>query len=204
MEEMIYETIEYRGYTIKIMYDTNAESPREWDNLGTIYSNCRDYNPDGHDIDELLNDKELSVDHVWVKVYAYMHGGITIRCTPFNCVWDSGVFGFIVTSKEKAMKYCGFDKWGEEEEKKVESILVGEIETLNDYYTGSVYGFSILKEDEMIDSCYGYYGDGALKELEAECKGIIDNIAREYRRDRIEYLRKRVKEKGRQLCLPMF
>lgn len=38
------ESIDYKGMTIKVCYDENPESPREWDNLGTIYSNHRDYN----------------------------------------------------------------------------------------------------------------------------------------------------------------
>lgn len=204
MEEIIYETIEYRGYTIKIVYDTDSESPRVWDNIGTIYSNCRNYNPDGHDIDELLDIKELSVDHVWVKVYAYIHGGITIKCTPFGCAWDSGLFGFIVASKEKAMRYCGFKTWGEEEEKKVESILQGEIETLNDYYTGSVYGYVVEKNGEVMDACYGFYGDDGLKQINADCRDLIDFYIKKARRERIEYLRRKLKKKGKQLCLPMF
>lgn len=213
MEEMIYETIEYRGYTIEIVYDTDPESPRMWDNIGKIYSNHRDYNPDGHTLSELFEDpdyqdedgnfnqEKFDKDYIWLKIYAYIHGGIIIRCSsPYSCSWDSGLFGIIAVAKDDAMKEFGLKG----ERTHIEKILSAEIKELNDYYTGDVYGFRILKEDEVVDSCYGYYGDDALKELEAECKGIIDNRVREYRRDRIEYLHKRVKEKGRQLCLPMF
>ena len=30
------EKIEYKGYTIKVKLDEDNESPREWDNLGTM------------------------------------------------------------------------------------------------------------------------------------------------------------------------
>lgn len=35
------ETITYRGYKIEIHYDSDPESPREWDNLGTIVGFAR-------------------------------------------------------------------------------------------------------------------------------------------------------------------
>lgn len=49
------ETISYKGHEIGIYYDEYAESPRVWDNLSMIYSNSRRYNPDGLDIDDLMN-----------------------------------------------------------------------------------------------------------------------------------------------------
>lgn len=215
MEET-YKTIEYRGYTIKIVYDTDSESPRVWDNIGTIYSNHRDYNPDGHTLSELLENPdyqdedgnfdrdEFDKDYIWLKVYAYIHGGITIRCTPLNCRWDSGLFGFIVAKKEEAMKICGFKTWGEEEAKKVDSILRGEIETLNYYYTGSVYGYIVEKDGEVMDACYGFYGDDGLRQIKTDCRDLIDYWVKKARKDRIEYLRRELKKKGKQLCLPMF
>lgn len=215
MEE-IYEAIEYRGYTIKIVYDNDTEGPRVWDNVGVIYSNCRGYDPDGHTLSELLENPDyqdedgnfdqskFDEDHIWLKVYAYIHGGITIRCTPFSCQWDSGLFGYIVAKKEEAMKICGFKTWGEEEAKNVESVLRGEIETLNDYYTGSVYGYIIEEDGAQMDSCWGFYGDGGLEQIKSDCRYYVDDQIKKARRDRIKYLRKRIREKGRQLCLPMF
>lgn len=208
-----YKTIEYRGYDIEIVYDADPENPRMWDNVGTIYSNHRDYNPDGHTLGELLknpdyqdedgnfNQEKFDKDYIWLKIYAYIHGGITIRCSsPYSCPWDSGLFGIIAVTKDDAMKEFGLK--GEHDH--IEKILSAEIKDLNDYYMGNVYGYQIMEGDEMIDSCYSYYGDDGLEDLKSECKSIIDNRLKEYRRDRIKYLRKRIREKGRQLCLPMF
>lgn len=54
------ETISYKGHEIGIYYDEYAESPRAWDNLSMIYSNSRRYNPDGLDIDDLMNEIGIS------------------------------------------------------------------------------------------------------------------------------------------------
>ena len=77
-------SIEYKGMTIRISYDENAESPREWDNVGTIYSNHRDYNPDGHKIDEIENEdgelvsEELDRKFIWLPIYYYEHSGLSV------------------------------------------------------------------------------------------------------------------------------
>lgn len=36
-----------------------------------------------------------------IPIYAYSHGGITIRDTPFSCSWDSGHIGFCCSDDEK-------------------------------------------------------------------------------------------------------
>lgn len=63
--------------------------------------------------------------------------------------------------------------------KRIEEYLKGEIETLDDYYTGEVFGYRITPEDDDsndLESCWGFYGTDSLKEMEAECRHIIDNL----------------------------
>ncbi len=186
MDDRIYKQEEYRGYTIKVLYDDNPQSPREWDNLGTIYSNHRRYDPDGHSIDEIIDDetgkldKEFVKSHIMLEIYAYEHGGITIstgRGGQFSDPWDSGLFGIIAVSKEKAIKEYGKKICTKEVREKALKYLEGEIETLDQYYTGDVYGYVIEDEDECeIDSCWGYYGSEWVdKDLIPECKAIIDH-----------------------------
>ncbi len=48
---------------------------------------------------------------------------------------------------------------------------------LDNYYTGEVFGYRIMPEsddDNELDSCWGFYGTECMKELEAECRHIID------------------------------
>lgn len=178
------ESIDYKGMSIKIYYDEDPDSPREWDNLGTIYSNNRNYNLDNHDIDELLdedgelNEKELSKHFIWLPVYAYEHSGITVSTGhgyPYNDGWDSGLFGIIAVSKERVRKEYGWKKITEERRKRIEKYLDGEIEVLDMYFTGEVYGYVAEDEEENhIESCWGFFGDGGLEEAIREAKGAID------------------------------
>lgn len=185
MDDRIYKQEEYRGYTIKVLYDDDPQSPREWDNLGTIYSNHRRYDPDGHSIEEIIDsetgklDKEFVKNHIMLRIYAYEHGGITLstsRCGQFSDPWDSGLFGIIAVSKEKASKEYGKKICTKEVRERALRCLEGEVETLDMYYTGDVYGYVIEDEDECeIESCWGYYGSEFIdKDIIPECKAIID------------------------------
>ena len=156
----IAKKIDYKGHTIEIFYDECCESPREMDNLGTIYSNHRDYNPDGHKIDELGEDAEAINEtlkgYYWLPIYAYIHSGIALSTSntsyPFNDSWDSGLFGIIAVPKDNNEAKC----LGEEKSLKV---LRCEIDELNDYYQGYCYGYKVTnKYDEEISSCWGYIG----------------------------------------------
>lgn len=99
------------NYLIKIELDNEPESPREWDNLGTMvcfhgrYSlgDKHDYKPEQFNgWDDM--EKSLIKEHdicVILPLYLYDHSGITISTTSFSCQWDSGKVGFIYISKKK-------------------------------------------------------------------------------------------------------
>lgn len=180
-----YQTEEYRGYTINIYYDESGESPRDWDNFGTIYSNSRSYNPDKHSIEEIMNDShngfsdDFKENYIWLKVYGYEHGGLTIRASengnPFACPFDSGLFGIIAVSKAEAVRQFGKKICTKKVRDKALECLRGEIETLDLYYTGQVYGYEAVDaEGESVDSCWGYYGDEGIKYILSEAKDAID------------------------------
>lgn len=57
------------------------------------------------------------------------------------------------------------------------------IETWNDYLSGQVYGFQVYKDDEQIDSCYGFYGDEGMKYAISEAKNIIDYNIKEHEKN---------------------
>ena len=175
-----YDEQEYKGCKIEIWYDNDAGSPRDWDNLGTIYSNHRNYTPDNHSMQELIDNekyqdddcefdwKKLGKDFFYLKIYAYEHGGITIsasRTGQFKDKWDSGLFGVIVMSREDAKK-----EYGGTPEDQIEELVLknmeAEIEILDKYYRGEVYGFTTTDENENeIEMTGGYYGvDDALSE----------------------------------------
>lgn len=182
-----YKEIEYKGMTIKIYPDEDAESPREWDNIGTIYSCHRSYNPDGHRMNELRDawwnwdgwnednfTEFLDKLYFWLPIGYYEHGGITVWAGEPGHGWDSGCFGIIAVTKSAARKeYKGYKE--NEVREKTLKYLEGEIKDLDMYYTGEVYGFVAEGEDECeIESCWGFFGDDSMDEMIAQAKSAID------------------------------
>ena len=115
----IAETIEHKGYTIEIMYDEDAQNPRDkdFDNLDTMVCFHKRYSlgdsehgykkEDFNSWDEL--EAQIIKDHNPVVInplYLYDHSGITISISPFSCPWDSGQIGWIFVSRKAAL-----DNW---------------------------------------------------------------------------------------------
>jgi hypothetical protein len=79
------------------------------------------------------------------------------------------------------------------------------VKTLDDYYTGSVYGFTIEDENgNETDSCWGYYGDDSIEEIEKECRSTVDWTLKEIEEDKIKAKIEEIKKYGKQLFLPFF
>ncbi len=186
---------EYRGYDIKIEQDELLESPREWDNLGTMvcFHNRHDlgdkhsfYDPD--DFKEFL--KETKV--IALSLYLYDHSGLTMSVAPFSCPWDSGQVGLIYIEVEQVKEEWEWKNLSRKRIEKIEKILGQEVITYDDYLTGNVWYFCIEKDGEHVDSCGGFYGDpdGYLMD---ECRSIIDNNIKEERKKHAEKLKSQIK-----------
>lgn len=172
------------NYTINVEYDTCAESPRVWDDLSTIFSNHKYYNPDGHDIDEFQTLEGFVALNVWMFEHSSCHF-MTNELDEENAFgnglyarFDSGWFGVIAMPIEKAKK-----EWGENWEKMAKQYMKGCIEEYDAYANGQVYVYEIIaKNGEIVDSRGGYYDvDEAMAEAVA--------IAEQYNvddKDRIE------------------
>lgn len=184
------QTIKHKGYTINIDYDDSPECPREWDNLGTIYSNHRSYSPDGHSIEELieavggnLDDSVIPWDligkkYYYLKVWMYDHSGVAIRTGSENpwgsgwMAWDSGLLGVIAVEKSKACKEYGKKRACKSVQERAEKCMEGEIECLNTFVSGQIYGFTVENENgEEVDSCWGFYD---IDEAISEAKDFVD------------------------------
>jgi hypothetical protein len=162
------ETYKRNGLTVSIEQDMDPESPREWDNFGTmICSHSRytlgdeQFNPDDFDgWDDLKKylKKERNAEII-LPLYLYDHSGITMYTTGDTRyrqheAWDSGQVGFIYATKEKVDDEFDGDK------EKAKQCLIGEVKTYDQYLTGEVYGFTIKDDhDNLVDSCYGFYSE---------------------------------------------
>lgn len=201
----LHNRIEYNGHHINIYYDESSESPREWSNLGTFYTAHRRYRPekefDEHfDIDEVCVDgrpghfrKAFLRDYIALNIYLYDHSGQAVSSAPFSCRWDSGWFGMVAVSVEAVKKEFGWEKITSYRRRKIKGYLQNEIDTYNEYLHGEVYGFQVTPagdDSEVLDSCWGYFGDSGLKQLKDECRDMIDNIiTRQKEQERAECLR---------------
>lgn len=183
--------------TIRIIRDADAESPREWDNLGTMVCAHRRYNlgdSDGmrealdliykHLSDKQLNDMEFDASHVpdieraleatgqaiMLPLFLYDHSGITMSTSRFSCPWDSGKVGFIFVSKAKARSEYSWKLLNKHRTEKVQEVLKGEVVDYDTYLRGDVWGFQVLEEGEVKDSCWGFFGSDPLT------NGILDHL----------------------------
>lgn len=189
----LYEKIEYNGHNINIYYDESPLDPRrDFDNLGTLYTAHRRYRPE-KEFDEHFTVEEVFEDrwcsdfkesflrrYIVVPVYLYDHSGLTVSTTPFSCPWDSGLFGILAVSLDKVRKEYGWKRITAERRATIEGYLCGEIKTLDQYYTGEVYGFEVTPgndDKDVIESCWGFFGKEGLEQLIDECKYMIDNKA---------------------------
>jgi hypothetical protein len=179
MEKNLYKEIKLKeDHILQIFQDTWGESPREWSNLGTMAIFHRRYNF-GDEVDfksddfnswsemgEYIN-KDLDAA-VCIPIYMYDHSGITINCDGFACPWDSGQVGYIYVSRQKLKDEYGVKRISNVMLERAEKALRREVHLTDQYITGDVYGFQVIKrylntdgeiQEDIIDSCSGFYGD---------------------------------------------
>jgi hypothetical protein len=193
--------------TLKIIHDSCAESPREWDNFGKMIcfhgrydlGDKHNYNADDYSGWEEM-EKAILTDEgkgaIILPLYLYDHSAVSISTSPFSCRWDSGQIGFIVVNKKTILDNFGGKIITQKTREKAIKLLDAEVETYNYYVEGEVYGFRIVDEnDDEVDSCWGFYGtdfltNGMLEYISSENLGditqeqleeLVENTEIEYR-----------------------
>jgi hypothetical protein len=165
------------GYRVEVVKDEDPCNPREWDNAGTVAAlvdGCRyafgDERRTHDEIHAITNDPSMIV----LPVYMYDHSGTTINTTGFSCPWDSGQIGIIYISRRDAVKEWGKKLCTQTVAERARKCLKGEIETLDQYITGSVYGYCAYNPDgQQTDSCWGFYG--SIEECLAEGVSAVED-----------------------------
>ena len=150
---------------LKIIQDHDPESPREWDNMGTMFCQHRNYCLGDKDADDPRDEEgNLPKDILYLPLYLYDHSGITMSTEPFSCPWDSGRVGIIYVTKEKIKQEYGWKVLTKARKEKILSYLENEVEVYDQYLTGDVYGYQVVETHEEdgseveTDSCWGFYG----------------------------------------------
>jgi len=166
--------------TVKIVQDTDAESPREWDNLGVMACwhkryNLGDVQPREEPTDWL---KENAPEgSIVLPLHLYDHSGITMRTGSFGDPWDSGQVGWIVATPQAIRKNFMVKRITKVIRARAEAVLKSEVATYDDYLTGNVWGYTIdvsdtcescgskVPQDKGSDSCWGFIGSDALDSM---------------------------------------
>ena len=174
---------------LRVVQDSCYDSPREWDNLGTMIcfhkrydlGDKHNYSVDDYNSWEEMEKailKEEGKGTIILPLYLYDHSGVSISTGSFSCRWDSGQVGFIIADKKKILQEFGGKILTKKTKEKVVSILESEVSTYSQYLEGEVYGFIIEDEEgEQLDSCFGFYGNdfainGMLEYIDASLLGV--------------------------------
>lgn len=182
----------YKGYDIEVVQDDSyCENPNEWNDAIQLVSFHRDFwiESDHMSKDTLIayaeGDKKALKDYHVFMIEAYIHGGVHLSLSNEGGYpdrqWDVSQVGAIIVSK-KETRYT----------KEARAIALSTLKTWNDINSGNVYGFTVSKNGDVLDRCYGFIGDSdyclqeardiadclykeEVKKRIAKCKGFIKN-----------------------------
>lgn len=171
------EEYQVDGKIVRIFQDLDPESPREWDNLGTMTCFHREYMlgdkaTEGHqqDAQAFLNwlrahEEEL----IALPLFLYDHSGLVMSTDnseyPFSDRWDAGQVGYIYVERVAVREEWGWKRISLKRERRIRELLRSEVETYNQWLRGDVYGYVISERCpscnrvlEEGSSCWGYFG----------------------------------------------
>jgi hypothetical protein len=140
---------------------------------------------------DTIIEKAIIQHYIMLPLYLYDHSGITISTGPFSCPWDSGQIGYIYVAIKDVLKEYNRKIMSNKLRKQVIDIMRSEVNSYDDYLTGSVYGYMIEpaneeNEIECDDSCWGFLGcDHETSGLLEMAKNSIDCAINQFRKDAI-------------------
>lgn len=195
---MAVATIKHKGYTIRVEQDEDAQNPRtEFDTFGKMICFHKRYDLGDKKTEEYEKDpqefkkwieRHTGKDIISLPLFLFDHSGITMSTTNSNFQacdpqkWDWGLIGWTYIAKDDIRNECGKKRVSKSLAAKAKDLLRYEVKTYDDYLTGRVYGYQIVKdnpkveddEQKILDSCWGFYGDYN-EYMVPEAKSIIDH-----------------------------
>jgi len=158
---------------LKIRYDSDAESPREWSNLGyfitvdrnysspdeneTMETIIRDTGDESENIEEhmkgIIDGIEFETGNKVIAIYPickYEHSGVSYSLGTAHGFDNSNNGFYIIT--DKSQSDMGTAK------KDFEKCINQELEVYNKWANGEAFAFTLFnKEGEIEDSCCGFF-----------------------------------------------
>jgi len=187
--------LEYKGCKGYVIPDTDPFSPREDPEacISTIWCwhNRYDLGDDNGD----AKPRNFNEFKEWVKehkseiileslhpIRMYDHSGIGLSLSadryPFDCPWDSMWVGYIFIERRKVHQAYGVKRISKKNLERAMEQAIAEFQTYASYISGDCYGWEVRdEEDDIVDSCWGYFGywDNKKETIE-EMKGTIDQF----------------------------
>lgn len=161
IEDAFNKPMEKKGYRLSVWNDEFLEDPTEWEENTKIASFHRRYgeNHGYQSIEDAVQDAKDKKLNSYI-LHGYDHSSLTLSLSgdvyPFNDRWDAGIYGVLITDKNK-------------------EDATAFIDTYNHYLNGWVYGFTLekikkckcCKSDisENVDSCGGFYDNEDILEM---------------------------------------
>lgn len=174
------ERQERGSFTGRIVQDPDPQSPKEWDQLGTVVTWHRRFclDEDGEKAFGSPQDFLRAAKRgrwIYLPISLLDHSGQTIwvgsgpsSSDPGG--WDSGQVGFIYATRESIEKIGTPIR-------QVRSCLRSEVETWDQWLKGDVYGYEVTGPDgDVVDSCWGFYGVESARE---EMLASLESSARQ-------------------------
>ena len=168
------ENFTHAGLDVRIGQDECAMSPEDNgdDQVFIVTTDNRHFEVkrsgfDCHTVGEEIQDGEYNGYKVY-PLNAYIHSGVALslgKSYPFDCPWDSGQIGFVLVSKTLNP--------GKEDE-----VAQLTVEEWNQFLSGDVWFFSVLKDDIVLESCGGFYGyENAVNEAKQVAQYVADDMS---------------------------
>jgi hypothetical protein len=200
---MCVQTEQYKGYLIDIEYDQCPESPRTWAPLGTLVNFHPRYNigDDGYNIPADRGDgiefrlrtipKIRRAGGIVLPVYMIDHSGISISVAAYGCRWDSGIVGYIFIERSKILAEYKVKRVSKQLRERVTKYLIGEVETMDAYLRGEVYGY-VLKDRELneIDAVWSYYD---IEHAIQDARAMVDATERHRLKEHSDKLKRMIR-----------
>lgn len=156
-------------------------------------------------VDDLGEELDIDGPYFFAPVGAHIHSGITVWLgsmgntrTKGQCQWDSGTIGTIYCTVKRAREEYGEKLTDAELEEKVRACFESEIQTLDTYLTGDVYGYRVYapsedfdgedfdedEDGEELEACWGFFGS---EWAEEEAWAAFDSIMERERDAAMDY-----------------
>ena len=183
-DDVIYEA-EDDEYVLRVLQDYNPQSPREFDNFGTMLFWISKYDlgdKHGHESAADFLEEINETNALILSLQIYEHSELTMSWSVFNEDEIDKHDGFLYVKLNDVLKEYG--RVDAETIKKAYACLEAEAEVYEQYIKGDVCCFSLVKkvkcdacghvEEEDVNSCHGFFGYDVHK------NGIADTIGEKF------------------------